>query len=64
MISAVISIGTGGAWVPTTGATVGLHIAMCFTQGIANSLGPKVMTGINCKYNNTILIVIVVVFLY
>ncbi|KAI8067702.1 amino acid/polyamine transporter I [Gilbertella persicaria] len=47
MLAAVISIGTNGAWVPTVGATVGLHIAMCVSQGIANSLGPKVMSGVN-----------------
>ncbi|KAG1177911.1 hypothetical protein G6F70_001038 [Rhizopus microsporus] len=47
MLAAVISVGTNGTWVPTVGATVGLHIAMCFTQGIANSLGPKVTSAIN-----------------
>ncbi|KAI9358723.1 amino acid/polyamine transporter I [Pilaira anomala] len=47
MIAATISIGTNGAWVPTVGATVGIHIAMCITQGIANSLGSKVMTTLN-----------------
>ncbi|KAG0950808.1 hypothetical protein G6F57_001890 [Rhizopus arrhizus] len=47
MIAAVITIGTNGSWVPTAGATVGLHIAMCFTQGVANSLGPKVMSTVN-----------------
>lgn len=49
MLGAVIEIGTNGAWVPTVGATVGMHIAICVTHGIANSLGPKVMTRINCK---------------
>ena len=49
MLVAVISIGTNGTWVPTVGATVGLHIAFCVSQGIANSLGPKVMNRINCK---------------
>lgn len=49
MIAATIYVGTDGAWTPSVGATVGIHIAMCVTQGIANSLGPKVMTGINCK---------------
>lgn len=49
MLAAVISVGTNGTWVPTAGATVGLHIAMCFTQGIANSLGPKVTSAINGK---------------
>ncbi|KAG1092291.1 hypothetical protein G6F42_019237 [Rhizopus arrhizus] len=47
MIAATIYVGTDGAWTPTVGATVGTHIAMCVTHGIANSLGPKVMTGIN-----------------
>ncbi|KAG2200098.1 hypothetical protein INT46_006477 [Mucor plumbeus] len=47
MIAATIYIGTDGAWTPTVGATVGIHIAMCVTHGIANSLGPKVMTGVN-----------------
>ncbi|KAL7318613.1 polyamine transporter tpo5 [Mucor circinelloides] len=47
MIAATIYVGTDGAWTPTVGATVGIHIAMCVTHGIANSLGPKVMTGIN-----------------
>ncbi|CAO3660229.1 unnamed protein product [Umbelopsis vinacea] len=47
MLGAVIEIGTNGAWVPTVGATVGMHIAICVTHGIANSLGPKVMTRIN-----------------
>ncbi|KAG0748619.1 hypothetical protein G6F62_002227 [Rhizopus arrhizus] len=47
MIAAVITIGTNGSWIPTAGATVGLHIAMCFTQGVANSLGPKVMSTVN-----------------
>lgn len=50
MIAATIYVGTDGAWTPTVGATVGIHIAMCVTHGIANSLGPKVMTGINCKF--------------
>lgn len=49
MLAATISIGTQQQWVPSVGATVGLHIAMCVTQGIANSLGSKVMTTINCK---------------
>lgn len=49
MIAATVTIGTNGAWVPTVGATVGIHIAMCVTQGIANSLGSKVMTTLNCK---------------
>jgi amino acid transporter len=49
MLGAVIEIGTNGAWVPTVGATVGMHIAICVTHGIANSLGPKVMTRINSK---------------
>jgi hypothetical protein len=49
MIAATIYIGTDGAWTPTVGATVGIHIAMCVTHGIANSLGPKVMTGVNCR---------------
>lgn len=49
MLAAVISVGTNGTWVPTVGAAVGLHIAMCFTQGIANSLGPKVTSAINSK---------------
>lgn len=47
MLAATISIGTQQQWVPSVGATVGLHIAMCVTQGIANSLGSKVMTTIN-----------------
>ncbi|RCH92951.1 hypothetical protein CU098_008192 [Rhizopus stolonifer] len=47
MLTAVITIGTNGAWVPTQGAIVGLHVAMCVTQGVANSLGPKVMSGVN-----------------
>ncbi|KAI8370144.1 amino acid/polyamine transporter I [Choanephora cucurbitarum] len=47
MLVAVISIGTNGTWVPTAGATVGLHIALCISQGIANSLGPKVMNRVN-----------------
>ncbi|KAJ2956474.1 hypothetical protein NQZ79_g7653 [Umbelopsis isabellina] len=47
MLGAVIEIGTNGAWVPTVGATVGIHIGICITHGIANSLGPKVMTTIN-----------------
>ncbi|KAH8552941.1 amino acid permease-domain-containing protein [Umbelopsis sp. PMI_123] len=47
MLGAVIYIGTNGNWVPTAGATTGIHIAICVTHGIANSLGPKVMTRIN-----------------
>ncbi|KAG2204800.1 hypothetical protein INT47_004075, partial [Mucor saturninus] len=47
MIAATISIGTDGAWVPTVGATVGIHIALCVTEGIANSLGSRVMTTLN-----------------
>ncbi|KAL9537359.1 hypothetical protein MBANPS3_011844 [Mucor bainieri] len=47
MIAATIYVGTDGAWTPTVGATVGIHIAMCVTHGVANSLGSKVMTGIN-----------------
>ncbi|KAI8579883.1 hypothetical protein K450DRAFT_239535 [Umbelopsis ramanniana AG] len=47
MLGAVIFIGTNGNWVPTPGATTGIHIAICVTHGIANSLGPKVMTRIN-----------------
>lgn len=50
MLAATISIGTNGAWVPTVGATVGMHIAMCVTQGIANSMGTRVMTTLNSKY--------------
>lgn len=53
MIAAVITIGTNGSWIPTAGATVGLHIAMCFTQGVANSLGPKVMSTVNCMHSDT-----------
>ncbi|KAI9284868.1 amino acid/polyamine transporter I [Umbelopsis sp. AD052] len=47
MLGAVIFIGTNGNWVPTPGATTGIHIAICVTHGIANSLGPRVMTRIN-----------------
>ncbi|GAB5589672.1 polyamine transporter tpo5 [Umbelopsis nana] len=47
MLGAVIEIGTNGAWTPTVGATVGIHVAICITHGVANSLGPKVMTSIN-----------------
>jgi hypothetical protein len=50
MLGATIVIGTNGAWTPTAGATTGMHIAICVTHGIANSLGPKVMTRINGKY--------------
>lgn len=50
MLTAVITIGTNGAWVPTQGAIVGLHVAMCVTQGVANSLGPKVMSGVNSEF--------------
>jgi amino acid transporter len=53
MIAATVSIGTNGAWVPTVGATVGIHIAMCVTQGIANSLGSRVMTTLNSKLNDS-----------
>ena len=49
MVSAVISIGQHGEWVPTAGATTGIHIAICVSHGIANSLGPGVMRRINCK---------------
>lgn len=49
MISSVISVGQYGQWVPTTGAIVGIHVAICFSHGIANSMGPKVMRTINCK---------------
>jgi amino acid transporter len=51
MLGATISIGTNGAWVPTVGALVGIHMAMCVTQGIANSLGTRVMTTLNSKIN-------------
>lgn len=51
MIAATISIGTDGAWVPTVGATVGIHIALCVTEGIANSLGSRVMTTLNSTSN-------------
>ncbi|KAI9275653.1 amino acid permease-domain-containing protein, partial [Phascolomyces articulosus] len=47
MIAAVISIGQHGEWVPTAGATTGIHIAICVSHGIANSLGPGVMRRIN-----------------
>jgi amino acid permease (GABA permease) len=47
MIAATIYIGTDGTWTPTVGATVGMHIAITLTHGIAHSLGPKVMAGIN-----------------
>jgi hypothetical protein len=50
MLGATIFIGTNGTWIPTPGATTGMHIAICVTHGIANSLGPKVMTRINGKY--------------
>jgi hypothetical protein len=49
MIGAVIAIGTGGSWTPTAGATTGIHIAICVTHGIANSLGPTAMRRLNCK---------------
>lgn len=49
MIAATIYIGTDGTWTPTVGATVGMHIAITLTHGIAHSLGPKVMAGINSK---------------
>ncbi|KAI8074555.1 amino acid/polyamine transporter I [Gongronella butleri] len=47
MLSALIAVGTDGEWTPTPGATVGIHIGVCFTHGVANSLGPKVMKYIN-----------------
>lgn len=47
MIAAVITVATNGSWTPTPGAIVGLHIALCVTHGIANSLGSKVMSIIN-----------------
>ncbi|KAI8098846.1 amino acid/polyamine transporter I [Halteromyces radiatus] len=47
MIGALINIGTDGAWAPTAGSTVGIHVAICFSHGITNSLGPRVMTTIN-----------------
>lgn len=50
MIAAVITVATNGSWTPTPGAIVGLHIALCVTHGIANSLGSKVMSIINCKF--------------
>ncbi|KAI8384321.1 amino acid/polyamine transporter I [Radiomyces spectabilis] len=47
MLGATISVATHGAWIPSTGATVGLHVLICFTHGVANSLGPTVMRWIN-----------------
>ncbi|ORZ03400.1 amino acid/polyamine transporter I [Syncephalastrum racemosum] len=47
MLGAVVSIGQHGQWTPTPGATVGFHIAICVSHGIANSLGPGVMRRIN-----------------
>ncbi|KAI9277642.1 amino acid/polyamine transporter I [Sporodiniella umbellata] len=47
MTVAIITIGTHGAWKPTQGAIVGIHIAMCLSQGMANSLGARVMSKIN-----------------
>ncbi|RUP45729.1 hypothetical protein BC936DRAFT_147805, partial [Jimgerdemannia flammicorona] len=43
MLGATISVGTDFAFKPTPPTIIGMHIAICLSHGIANSLGPKVM---------------------
>ncbi|ORX49915.1 amino acid transporter [Hesseltinella vesiculosa] len=47
MVGALVAVGTDGQWSPSPGAIVGIHIAVCFSHAVANSLGPKVMKHIN-----------------
>ncbi|KAI9300934.1 APC amino acid permease [Cunninghamella echinulata] len=47
MLCSLINVGTDGAWTPTPGATVGIHVLICFSHALANSFGTKVMKHIN-----------------
>ncbi|CAO3630989.1 unnamed protein product [Cunninghamella blakesleeana] len=47
MLCSLINIATDNAWTPTPGATTGIHVLICFSHAVANSLGTKVMKHIN-----------------
>ncbi|RUS16494.1 amino acid/polyamine transporter I [Endogone sp. FLAS-F59071] len=46
MVGATISVGTNFAFTPTPGIIIVIHIAICISHGLANSLGPKMMRAI------------------